>query len=115
MKNTLNGPYFIVGTNHRGSDAVALLESLPEGEPLLLEREPGNKFDANAVKVIARNVCVGYVRAAQNGGLSALIDRTGMAMDGLDGLTLPGVFQRTQNSKIPQVVLFDDEPPTAKE
>jgi hypothetical protein len=42
----------IVGTYHRGMYAIAICKSLPEGSALILEPDPGNKFDANAVKVL---------------------------------------------------------------
>ena len=41
----------LVGTKFRGPEMVALLASLPQGEPLALLREPDNKFDSAAVQV----------------------------------------------------------------
>lgn len=55
----------LVGTKFRGPEMVALLASLPQGEPLTLVREPDNKFDPFAVQVWARDQHIGYVKGSQ--------------------------------------------------
>lgn len=67
--------YAIVGMKHRGAEA--LVASLPPDEPITLVREPGNKYDPNAVQVWARGKHVGYVPKAQNAVLARFIDATG--------------------------------------
>lgn len=113
----MTGPYFIVGTKHRGPDAEKLLAELPDGEPLLLVREPTNKFDPNAVKVVARGVCVGYVRGSQSGVLAPTIDRTGLAMDAAAPAEkqILARFARTANSKIPTATVEPTAPTTKPE
>ena len=64
--------YAIVGMKHRGTEA--LVASLPAGTPLTLEREPGNEYDRWAIKVVAKDVHVGYVRAAQSRQLGPAMD-----------------------------------------
>ncbi len=71
--------YALVGMKHRGAEA--LVASLPPDEPLLLIREPGNKFDPNAVQVWARGQHVGYVPKTQNAVLAKFIDDVGIPTD----------------------------------
>ena len=71
--------YAIVGMKHRGAEA--LVASLPPDEPLLLIREPDNKFDPNAVQVWARGRHVGYVPKTQNAVLAKFIDDVGIPTD----------------------------------
>jgi hypothetical protein len=64
----------LVGTKYRGPEMVALLASLPQGEPLTLVREPGNRFDPNAIQVWARGQHLGYVKGNQNRDLAKAMD-----------------------------------------
>ena len=65
----------LVGTKFRGEEMMALLASLPQGEPLTLIREPTNKYDSNAVQVWARGHHIGYVKGNQNRDLAMAMDR----------------------------------------
>lgn len=62
----------LVGMKHRGTEA--LVASLPQGEPLVLKREPDNKFDPRAVQVWARGQHVGYLKASQNAPIALAMD-----------------------------------------
>lgn len=73
----------LVGTKHRGREAMDCLAALPNGEPLTLVREPDNKFDPRAVMVFARNVHIGFIKKEQNAEIAALLDRA-IAKLGLD-------------------------------
>lgn len=53
----------LVGMKHRGTEA--LVDALPQGEPLTLIREADNRFDRFAVQVWARGVHVGFIKSAQ--------------------------------------------------
>lgn len=66
----------LVGTKFCGEAMVALLASLPQGEPLALIREPTNKFDAAAVQVWARDQHIGYVKGTQNRQIAMAMDRS---------------------------------------
>lgn len=39
------------GVSHRPIEAKAIVKDLEEGDSLLIERDPHNEFDANAIKV----------------------------------------------------------------
>lgn len=67
--------YALVGMKHQGAEA--LVASLPPDEPLVLVREPDNRFDRNAVQVWARGQHVGYVPKTQNAVLAQFIDAMG--------------------------------------
>lgn len=67
--------YAIVGMKHRGAEEF--VKSLPPDEPLVLVREPDNKFDANAVQVWARGRHIGYIPKTQNAVLSQYITACG--------------------------------------
>lgn len=73
----------LVGMKHRGT--MNLVASLPNGEPLVLKREPDNKFDANAVQVWARGQHVGYIKGSQNTPIALAMDRAPRPM----GLGIP--------------------------
>lgn len=64
----------LVGTKFRGEDMVRLLATLPNGEPLILKREPTNQFDRNAVQVWARGFHIGYVKGSQNKDVAMAMD-----------------------------------------
>lgn len=80
--------YAIVAMQHRskaaGFDVPAFVRSLPPDEPVLLIREPDNKYDSRAIQVWARCVFVGYIPSTQNKILAKVIDDlqgTVIAMD----------------------------------
>jgi HIRAN domain len=107
--------YSIVGQKHRGFDPY-LTGTLP-GTPVVLVREPGNKFDPNAVMVWIDGKHVGYIPSKDAAALAPFIDQTGtpwqepvkMAADGVTGQivshprTISAVFVRSRNSAYPQV------------
>lgn len=70
--------YTMVGMQHRGSEAI--VGSLRHYEPLLLLREPGNKFDRNAVQVWARGQHVAFIPKKENVALAALMDERGRSI-----------------------------------
>lgn len=53
----------LVGMKHRGTEA--LVTSLPQGEPLMLIREPDNEHDSYAVQVWARGMMIGFIKGSQ--------------------------------------------------
>ena len=70
----------VVGVSHNNEDGTsrqAIVRCCREGESLLLQREPNNQFDANAVRVLRQN-------GEQLGYLPAHVVGTGIASD-LDG------------------------------
>lgn len=71
--------YALVGMKHRGAEDF--VKNLPPDEPLTLVREPGNKYDPNAVQVWARGRHVGYVPKTQNAVLAKFIDDNGSPTD----------------------------------
>lgn len=80
--------YALVGMKHRGTEALVL--SLPPDAPLVLIRDPANKYDPNAIQVWARGRHVGYISKNQNAVLARFIDEHGertarMGMDTSDG------------------------------
>jgi len=111
MKNT----YSIVGTNHCGFNAQTIIKNLKPGAPVLLVREPENKFDKGAIAVYVGPDRVGYLPKNQNAELSAFIDQKGqplvdIAMDEAlrpkvitDGKSMPATFFLSPNSAFPQV------------
>ena len=66
MKELFETEFYVAGVKFR-PDWKANLESLEIGEELILEPEPTNKFDKNAIKILSKhgdNVCFhGYVPA----------------------------------------------------
>ena len=80
----------LVGTKFRGREAMDLLAALPNGEPLILIREPANPVDPRCVQVWARGVHIGYVKKEQNAAIAAKIDAaiSRLAMDA-KAVTMP--------------------------
>lgn len=99
--------YSIVGMNFRKSEKF--VAELVPGTKLSLVREPGNKFDKNAVAVWCGDVHVGYVPKAQNAVLAKFIDENGVAGTttaiaddaGASAKTIEATFVRSPNSNYP--------------
>lgn len=71
------GIYPIIGMRHRGVEAERIVRSLARDEALVLERDPENQYDPNAVKVIARGEHVGFVPKALAALLAKDMDASG--------------------------------------
>ena len=54
---------YLRGTSFRGIEAQAIAKQLIEGQELVLQREPSNAFDENAIAVVdpETQVMIGYV------------------------------------------------------
>ena len=54
---------YLVGVSFRPIEAKAMVNSLVAGQKLLLEREPTNAYDMNAIKVIEpeSGIFLGYI------------------------------------------------------
>ena len=78
QKETRRFEVAVVGVTFEGrQEVLAELHSLQEGETALngqLVREPGNRFDANAVAVEAESRQIGYIPKALAAKLAARID-----------------------------------------
>lgn len=114
----------IVGAKFRGLDSY--LAGIQAGALAYLVREPGNRFDANAVQVWVDGKHVGYIPKANNPAIAAYLDRlpppeieknplandarmTDDARASLVGRAVLAVkFARSPNSGFPQVE-YDDE------
>ena len=107
----LKQTYSIVGTSFRGKEAEALIKDLKPGEDLVLIREPGNKFDKNAVQVWARDVCIGYLPKATNQQIAMAMDEelkgpSAAALIAAGQTVVPvrsGKFKLSPNSSFPQI------------
>lgn len=71
------GIYPIIGMRHRGVEAERIVRGLAMDEALVLERDPGNRYDPNAVKVVARGEHVGFVPRGLAASLAAGMDANG--------------------------------------
>lgn len=70
----------------------ALWPQLQTGDPLQLQREPGNPHDRRAVKVLWRGRKLGYVPRAENTAIAHLLD---------SGEVLSAGIERLQRSRDP--------------
>lgn len=67
----------MVGENAVNEDGVArqrLIEAIDPGEPLRLEREPGNPYDACAIAVYSARGKIGYLGRERAEFIAPLID-----------------------------------------
>ncbi len=72
----------IVGNRHRPLSAQIRLAELPFREPLFLQFEPDNKFDANAIKVMtADEICLGYIAKSKNKEIGKYMKTAGVAVE----------------------------------
>lgn len=62
----------LVGMKHRGTEAA--VAALSNSHPILLIREPDNKFDPNAIQVWANDQHVGFIKATQARTLAQKLD-----------------------------------------
>lgn len=107
--------YSIVGLNHTGKEAV--VAALKIGHPVMLVREPDNKFDRMAIAVYVDGERVGYIPRTQNRVLADFIDQIGqpweppvLAQDAANPAkairfekTVAATFLRSPNSAFPLV------------
>lgn len=65
--------YEMVGMRHRGSEQ--LIAGMPKGQVLRLVRDPGNKFDPNAVAIYHRQKHIAFVKASEVADLARRMDQ----------------------------------------
>ncbi|MBK5720195.1 HIRAN domain-containing protein [Dysgonomonas sp. Marseille-P4677] len=71
MKNQFYATFYIAGfTYWNGLEAI---ESIRVGTKLLLEAEPTNGFDPNAVKIMYDNIMLGYIPREENEEISKFL------------------------------------------
>ena len=65
------------GCYHRGPSGCMIVKILVEGSPILLEREPHNKYDKNTIKVIEpeTNTFFGYIGREYAAEIAPWMDR----------------------------------------
>lgn len=64
--------YTLVGMKHRGTTDI--VDGIKGGEALELRREPGNRFDPNAVQVFYREQFVAYIKGTEARKLAREMD-----------------------------------------
>ena len=82
--------FYIAGVQFRPASALEAIKSLSEGDELILDPEPENKYDANAIRImfdyekgdLVTREHLGYVPKKFSAELTAMIE-----VDGLDSLT----------------------------
>lgn len=65
----------VVGVRFRSPSEILYAACVTSGDGLLLEREPTNPYDANAVKVIADTAHIGYIERGYAGVISTWMNR----------------------------------------
>lgn len=92
----------LVGTKYRGASMVHLLASLPNGEPLILRREPDNEYDPYAVQVWARGQHIGFIPSSQNKPIAKALDKMAAGRVNVRSLEMPAKLA-TDGSKQPMI------------
>lgn len=64
--------------NKDGSSRQELLKEMKHDDPVILEREPDNPHDSNAIRVVANKGCIGYIPR----DLAKIIVRSGLILQG---------------------------------
>lgn len=86
-------------------DAEAFVATLPNGATLVLQRDPLNKFDKNAVAVFYAGRKIGYLPKAKNREVAEFLDQHGkppMAQDAaITGNATTATLARSPNSGYP--------------
>lgn len=70
MRSIIN----IAGTKFRPAETKNYIRDLTIGEALVAEREPDNKHDPNAIRLIHAGTFIGYVPASTAEEVAPLID-----------------------------------------
>lgn len=65
---------FVAGIKHHpeGMEALKVME---DGEPVGFEREPKNKYDHRAVKILYDGAHIGYLPTTENIAVASLMDQ----------------------------------------
>lgn len=61
---TINFTCKLAGLSYRPAEIKEIVAKLEAGQPLQLVRDPANKYDTNAVKVMHGDVFIGFLPAA---------------------------------------------------
>ena len=73
------------------------IKHLKEFDPVILEREPQNEYDKNAIKVYDMDgIDIGYISKKENRVIGRLID---------EGLEIESYVKKILNSKIPIIIV----------
>ncbi len=64
----------LVGTEHQGREALTAVIGLRLGDEIELHREPGNRFDRNAIACWFRGRLLGYIPRKQNTPVARVMD-----------------------------------------
>jgi len=64
----------VVGMHFRGANAVEIASSLQPSNTLVLEPEPENAYDGNALKVLYEGHHIGYIERGQAAWITPLLD-----------------------------------------
>ena len=100
----MKGIYTLVGMKHWSAEAI--VRGLPNGEPLLLVREPSNPADPHAIQVWARGAAVGYVGRGRAPGEKYKPGSENVALARhIDELTKAATFTRQMDPNGPIDVL----------
>lgn len=74
----------LVGMRFRGQLAVEAVNTIKTGDTIQLQREPDNKFDPNAIKVLLRGVFVAYVAKGAAAHIATHMDQQVDARNALE-------------------------------
>lgn len=70
--------FTLAGANFRPAETKQFIrEQMTEAAVIELEREPSNAYDANAIRVNAEGIFIGYVPKSDNAVLAAHLDNDG--------------------------------------
>lgn len=87
----MKGLYGLVAMQYRPAEAQAHFRSLPNGAPLILRRDPNNRFDPFAVQVWSGDFLIGFIKGSQVKPLAMAMDSAASAVS--DELVAGGLKQ----------------------
>ena len=64
----------LVGSNFRPAECREIVKTLEEGTVLVLERDPQNQYDSNAIKVMYEGNHLGFIPKSDNEALANEMD-----------------------------------------
>jgi hypothetical protein len=64
----------LAGLSYRPAEAKQAVDELEIGDPITLERDPGNEYDFNAVQIIVDEVFIGFIPKADNSEIASHLD-----------------------------------------
>lgn len=100
---------YLRGNNFRPIEAKSIFAGLIEGDSLMLQREPGNQYDPNAIMVIhpPTEIHLGYVAKEVATELAPMMDEDRQFRCTVEANMMKSVILRIEEVQVPEHTIIE--------